>query len=58
MTETDSKQLLAWLDSALDVFRLNEGLLSAREIRILSMLSVARAELAAELDRAREPRLT
>ncbi len=34
------------MDCALELFRTNEGQLSAREIRILSMLSVARQELA------------
>jgi hypothetical protein len=57
MTETDSRKILDWLDSALELFRANEGQLSAREIRILSMIAVARQELVTNLNEGkRSPR--
>ena len=46
MTETDTRRIIDWLDSALEIFRANEGRLNAKEVRILSMLAVARQELA------------
>lgn len=49
MTTTDARRILDWIDSALELFHHHQGHLTAREIRILSMLAVARRELAAGL---------
>lgn len=51
MTDFDSRRILDWIDSALELFRNNEGQLNAREVRIRSLLSVARNELADEAER-------
>ena len=51
MTDFDSRRILDWIDSALELFRNNEGHLNAREVRIRSLLSVARNELAEETER-------
>ena len=45
MTDFDSRRILDWIDSALELFRNNEGHLNAREVLIRSLLSVARNEL-------------
>lgn len=45
MTDHDARRIIDWLDSALELFRANEGRLTAREVRILSMIAVARQEL-------------
>ena len=45
MTDNDARRIIDWLDSALELFRANEGRLSARDVRILSMIAVARQEL-------------
>jgi hypothetical protein len=45
MTDHDARRIIDWLDSALELFHANEGRLTAREVRILSMIAVARKEL-------------
>jgi hypothetical protein len=47
MTAADAPRILDWLDTALELFHVNRGRLNAQEIRILSMIAVARQELAA-----------
>jgi hypothetical protein len=54
MTETDARRILDWLDSALEIFRANNGRLNAREVSILSMLAVARQELADDVGHTRD----
>lgn len=49
MSATDAQHILDWLDTALELFHVNQGRLNAQEIRILSMIAVARQELAAEI---------
>lgn len=49
MTPDETHAILRWVETALEVYRKNEGKLSAREIRMKSLLAVARAELLAEL---------
>lgn len=49
MTNTDARRILDWIDSALELFHHNKGHLTAREVRILSMIAVARQELASGL---------
>jgi hypothetical protein len=56
MTENDSRRILDWIDSALELFRYHEGQLSAKEVRIRSLLSVARNELAETCIRRSSPR--
>lgn len=51
MTDSDAQRVLEWIDSALELFRVNEGKLNAREIRIRSMLAVVRNELSDNLGR-------
>lgn len=46
MTDGDVQRILAWLDSALELFHKSKGHLTVREIRVLSMLAVVREELA------------
>ncbi|HWA88157.1 MAG TPA: hypothetical protein VG710_18155 [Opitutus sp.] len=46
MTDVDTQRILAWIDSALELFHKNKGHLTVREIRVLSMLAVGREELA------------
>lgn len=50
MTTGETQEILKWVDAALDVYRRNEGRLSAFEIRMKSMLSVIRSELLTELN--------
>jgi hypothetical protein len=50
MTTGETQEILKWVDAALDVYRRNEGKLSAFEIRMKSMLSVIRSELLTELN--------
>jgi hypothetical protein len=47
MSAADAQRILDWLDTALELFHVNRGRLNAQEIRILSMIAVARQELAA-----------
>ena len=54
MTEYDARRIIDWLDSALELFRANGGRLTVREVRILSMLSVARQELNDEVSSRRD----
>jgi hypothetical protein len=59
MTDHDTERMLGWIDSALELFHVNEGKLNAREIRIRSMLAVVRNELSDNLHRkkvTRDPR--
>lgn len=57
MTDHDARRIIDWLDSALELFHANDGRLTVREVRILSMIAVARQELedetSARRDRAR-----
>lgn len=46
MSEVDVKRVLHALDDVLNVFRQNEGKLSAVQVRARSMVSVTRSELA------------
>lgn len=62
MTDNDAQRMLGWIDSALELFKKNEGQLTAREIRIRSLLAVVRNELADNASqeqaiRRREPKL-
>ncbi len=54
MTDHDARRIIDWLDSALELFRANEGRLSVREVKILSMLAVARQELNEEVSSRRD----
>jgi hypothetical protein len=56
MTETDTRRIIDWIDSALELFRNNEGRLTAQEVRVLSMIAVARRELVDTLAGSRQPR--
>jgi hypothetical protein len=49
MSEPDIRYVLGALDQALNVFRQNEGRLTASQIRARSMISVTRAEMAQAL---------
>lgn len=52
MSESDVRQILHALDQALNVFRQNEGRLTAAQIRARSMLSITRSEMAQTLSDA------
>ncbi len=54
MTDHDARRIIDWLDSALELFRANEGRLSVREVKILSMLAVARQDLNEEVSARRD----
>lgn len=54
MTDYDARRIIDWLDSALELFRANEGRLTVREVKILSMVAVARQELNEELSSRRD----
>ena len=45
MTSKESSEILRYVEAALQIYWRNEGKLSAQEIRVKSLLSVARAEL-------------
>ena len=52
MIQRDVIQTIRGLDEVLNVFRMNEGRLSARQIRARTMLSIARSEIAQDLSDA------
>jgi len=54
MTDHDARRIMDWLDSALELFQANKGRLSVREVRILSMIAVAREELDNEVNSRRD----
>ena len=55
MSEADVRQVIQHLDQALRVLRQNEGRLTAAQVRVRSMISIARSEIAVSLsDAARE----
>lgn len=56
MTDADNQRIIAWIDSALELFHKNKGHLTVREIRVLSMLAVVREELAEAAKRENLPR--
>jgi hypothetical protein len=49
MRQTDVFQIMGWIDSSLEMLRGYEGRLNGSEIRIRSLLTVVRAELARDL---------
>jgi hypothetical protein len=49
MTETEISQIIHSLDHALNIFRRNEGRLTAAQIRARSLLAVTRSEMAQAL---------
>lgn len=49
MRQTDVFQMMAWIDSSLAILRGYEGRLNGSEVRIRSLLTVVRAELARDL---------
>lgn len=53
MTDYDARRIIDWLDSALELFRANEGRLTVKEIKLLSMIAVARQELDDEVSSRR-----
>jgi len=54
MTAEESREILKCIEYALSIYWKNEGKLSAQEIRMKSLLSVARAELLEEAKTASE----
>ncbi len=54
MTDNDAHRIIDWLDSALELFHANQGHLTVREVRILSMIAVARQELDDEVSSRRD----
>jgi len=55
MSDHETHRIIDWLDSGLELFRVNEGRLTMQEVKILSLLAVARQRLSddAESRRAR-----
>jgi hypothetical protein len=49
MKQSDVFQVMAWVDSSLEMLRAYEGRLNGNEIRIRSLLTVIRGELARDL---------
>jgi|GEM_PF-5624715 len=49
MTPSETREILKSVEAALQVYWKNEGKLTAQEIRLKSLLSVARAELVQEV---------
>jgi len=56
MTDSDYRQVLNWLDSALEVFMSYRGKMSVKEVRVRSLLAVLRQELAEEHLKVKEMR--
>ena len=55
MKQTDVFQIMAWIDSSLEMLQAYEGRLNGNEVRIRSLLTVIRAELARDLIENTEP---
>jgi hypothetical protein len=51
MAESELRKVIAWLDASLEVFRANEGRLTAAEIRLRSLIAVLHAEAGEQLER-------
>ena len=51
MSESDLKKIVTCVDDALEVFRKNEGRLTALEVSVKSMLCVVRNQVADQLSR-------
>lgn len=49
MTPAETREILASVDTALRIYRKNEGKLNAQEVRLKSLLAVVRAELIEEV---------
>jgi hypothetical protein len=53
MKESDQRQVIAWLDAALEVFSRYRGELNRSEVRIRSLLAVLRQDMAEELEQSK-----
>ncbi len=49
MKQSDVFQIMAWIDSSIEMLRGYEGRLNGSEVRIRSLLTVVRSELARDL---------
>jgi hypothetical protein len=58
MNELEIRQVIHALDHALNVFRQNEGRLTAAQVRARSMISITRSEVAQSLSDACHDRLS
>lgn len=55
MKQTDVFQIMTWIDSSLEMLRAYEGRLNGNEVRIRSLLTVVRSELARDLIENTQP---
>ena len=54
MSDHETHRIIDWLDSGLELFRVNEGRLTMQEVKILSLLAVARQRLSDDAESRRD----